>query len=251
MLIKGRKHLEQWDSGLPNKDTYLYFSKITSEDNRRLHMREHLEYQRFRLWHCSLPAYPPTCLSSNLCISTILAPTLTHSRAFVLVSPLPNHLSLPPPSSPPTLFLHLFSSQGSRCWVAVFTPPLLRFHRSLFLFPPFLSLSLCLSLCLSVRVSVAAGRRSEDAITAAQEGGWKKKHTRQTAPIPSGLSTPIGPTCFLFFFFFSPGKQRENCCSQKTSGSPLPLALPGDVPMDVFVEWSRRLNEKCPLKSTY
>lgn len=45
-----------------------------------------------------------------------------------------------------------------------------------------------------MRVSVAAGRRSEDAITAAQEGGWKKKHTRQTAPIPSGLLTPVGPT---------------------------------------------------------
>lgn len=150
MLIKGRKHLEQWDSGLPNKDTYLYFSKITSEDNRRLHMREHLEYQRFRLWHCSLPAYPPTCLSSNLCISTILAPTLTHSRAFVLVSPLPNHLSLPPPS-PPTLFLHLFSSQGSRCWVAVFTPPLLRFYVPSF----FSTLSLSVSLPLSVFLCVS------------------------------------------------------------------------------------------------
>lgn len=185
MLIKGRKHLEQWDSGLRNKDTYLYFSKITSDDNQPLHMREHLEYQRFRLWHCSLPAYPPTCLSSNLCISTILSPTLTHSQAFVLMSPLPNHLSLPPPSLPAPF---LFTRQ--QVLSSVYSP-LLRSCRSLSLFPP---LSLSLSLSLSVHVSVAAGRRSEDAITAAQEGGWKKKHTRQTAPIPSGLSTPIGPT---------------------------------------------------------
>lgn len=77
----------------PSEQRYLFIffqdSKITSEDNRLLHMREHLEYQRFRLWHCSLPAYPPTCLSSNLCISTILAPTLTHSQAFVLMSAAP------------------------------------------------------------------------------------------------------------------------------------------------------------------
>lgn len=149
MLIKGRKHLEQWDSGLPNKDTYLYFSKITSEDNRRLHMREHLEYQRFRLWHCSLPAYPPTCLSSNLCISTILAPTLTHSRAFVLVSPLPNHLSLPPPSPPLsscTFSLHRAAGVESPCLLPlcfVSTFPLSSAP------PPF-------SLCLSLSVSFCA-----------------------------------------------------------------------------------------------
>lgn len=61
---------------------------------------------------------------------------------------------------------------------------------SLFFFFPlsFLQVSLCLFL------SLAAARRREEAITAAHEGGWeKKKHTRKTAPIPSGLSAPIQP----------------------------------------------------------
>lgn len=145
MLIKGRKHLEQWDFGLRNKDTYLYFSKITSDDNQPLHMREHLEYQRFRLWHCSLPAYPPTCLYSNLCISTILSPTLTHSQAFVLMSPLPNHLSLPPPSLPAPFLFTRQQVLSRRVY-----SPLLRSYRSLFLFSPFsltLSQSFCACLC--------------------------------------------------------------------------------------------------------
>lgn len=43
MLIKARKHLEQWDSCLRNKDIYLYFSKITTKDNQALRMWEHLE----------------------------------------------------------------------------------------------------------------------------------------------------------------------------------------------------------------
>lgn len=45
MLIKARKHLET-----PDKDVYLYFSKIATEDKAAfLHRREHLEYQRFRV----------------------------------------------------------------------------------------------------------------------------------------------------------------------------------------------------------
>lgn len=125
MLMKARKHLEQRDYCFSETKISIYiFPRFTTKDNRTLRMREHLQYQRFRVSHCSLPAYPPTCVSSNLCISTILTPTLTHSQAFVLMSPLPNHLSV---TLPPHLNLlsciHLFSSPGSRCWVAVFTPP--------------------------------------------------------------------------------------------------------------------------------
>ncbi len=194
MLIKARKHLEQWDSCLRNKDIYLYFSKITTKDNQTVRMREHLEYQRFRVWYCSLPAYPPTCLSYNLCIFTILTPTLTHSQAFVLMSPLPNHLSLSPssPFSPAHTF-SLHRAAGVE-WLCLLPPAsFLPFPLTKALFP-FLSLSFygCLAL------SLAAGRRREDAITAAHEGGWKKKHTRQTASIPSGLSTPIPPTSGVF-----------------------------------------------------
>lgn len=49
MLIKARKHLEQGDCSLQNKDIYLYFSEIATEDKQPLRMREPLEYQRFRV----------------------------------------------------------------------------------------------------------------------------------------------------------------------------------------------------------
>lgn len=161
MLIKACKHLEQWDSCL---SIYIFPRlplKIT-----RLRMREHLAYQRFRVWYCSLPAYPPTCLSCNLCIFTILTPTLTHSQAFVLMSPLPNHLSLSPPSPfSPAHTLSLHRAAGVE-WLCLLPPP--PFYPSLSLrlsFPFSLSFYGCLAL------SLAAGRRREDAITAAHEGG--------------------------------------------------------------------------------
>lgn len=200
MLIKAHKHLEQWDYCLRNKDVYLYFSKITTKDNQ--HMREHLQYQRFRVWYCSLPAYPPTCLFSNLCISTILTPTLTHSQAFVLMSPLPKHLSLTPPPPLPTLLHEPFLFTGQQVLSGcVYSPPPRSYPSlSLRLSFPF-SLFLCFSMCLPL--SVAAGRRREDAITAAHEGGWKKKKKKKSTQgkqlqSPQGCQLQSPPTSGVF-----------------------------------------------------
>lgn len=91
------------------------------------------------------------------------------------MSPLPNHLSLSPP---PLLFCtHLFSSPGSRCWVVMFTPTTTTTIPSHSLS---LSFSWSLFRALSLSLSLAAGRRREKAITAAHEGGWKKKEKRST-----------------------------------------------------------------------
>lgn len=113
--------------------------------------------------------------------------------------------------------------------MVVFTPPasFLPFPLTKALFP-FLSLSLFFYVSLSL--SVAAGRRREDAITAAHEGGWKKekekkKHTRQTAPIPSGLSTPIPPNLWRFLTRQTQGKLLQS----EDIGVPVPSALPGDL----------------------
>lgn len=173
-------------------------------------MREHLEYQRFEVWHCSLPACPPTCLSSNLCISTNLTPTLTHSQAFVLVLPLPNHLSL---TSPPTSCMHLFPTPLHQAagveWL--FTPPPRSYH-SLSLFFPF-SLS-PLSFCVCVSLSMAAGRRREDAITAARGRVGEKKARGKHLQSPQGCQLHSPQPLALFN-----QANGGNCCGRKTSGS--------------------------------
>lgn len=146
----------------------------------------------FRLWYCSLPAYTPptttntTCLSSNLCFFTILTPTLTHSLLLYSCRlSLTTYLYPPPPSLLHTPFL--FTGQQV---LSGYVYSHHHHHHTL-------SLSLPVFLLVSLSLSLAAGRRREKAITAAHEGGWKKKrkkkHTRKTAQTPSGLSTPIPP----------------------------------------------------------
>ena len=188
-------------------------------------MREHLEYRRFRVWYCSLPAYPPTCLSSNLCIFTILTPTLTHSQAFVLMSPLPNHLSLPPLLSPSLLHTpFLFTGQQVLSGCVYSPPPLSYPSLSLRLSFPF---SLCL-FYVSLSLSLAAGKRREDAITAAHEGGWKKKKKKahkanSSNPLRVVNSNP--PNLWRFLTRQTEGKLLQ---SEDIRVS-VPLALPGDL----------------------
>ena len=228
-------------------------------------MREHLEYRRFRVWYCSLPAYPPTCLSSNLCIFTILTPTLTHSQAFVLMSPLPNHLSLPPPLLLSPSLLHtpfLFTGQQVLSGCVYSPPPLSYPSLSLRLSFPF-SLCLfyvCVCLSLSLSLSLAAGKRREDAITAAHEGGWKKKKKKKSAQ-GKQLQSPQGcqlqsPQPLAFFNQANRGKtvavgRHQGLRSISPTWWSQPQRAELTLPQGVFVERSGSLHEKYPLKSTY
>ena len=219
-------------------------------------MREHLEYRRFRVWYCSLPAYPPTCLSSNLCIFTILTPTLTHSQAFVLMSPLPNHLSLPPLLSPSLLHTpFLFTGQQVLSGCVYSPPPLSYPSLSLRLSFPF---SLCL-FYVSLSLSLAAGKRREDAITAAHEGGWKKKKKKSAQG--KQLQSPQGcqlqsPQPLAFFNQANRGKtvavgRHQGLRSISPTWWSQPQRAELTLPQGVFVERSSSLHEKYPLKSTY
>lgn len=153
------------------------------------------------MWYCT--CISPTCPCSNVSVFCFF---FHYSRSHInTFGGFCSHIC---PLLPRLWCAHLFSSPASRCWVVMFIslPPLPSFFLSFFLY-----VSVCA--CLSI----AAGSIREEAITAAHKGtGWrnKKKCTRQTAPIPSELSTLI----------FSPSSTSGVFLNRQTvSGKLLPL----------------------------
>lgn len=83
--------------------------------------------------------------------------------------------------------------------------------------------------------------------------GKKKRHTRQTAPIPSGLSTPIPPpktpTSGVFKTRQTEGKllPSEDFGVSPSPPPPIPLVLPGHPSHSERSLHSQRVSKRCGL----
>lgn len=249
MLIKARKHLEQWDSCLWNKDVYLYFSKITTKDKDFAHEGT-LGNWRFRVWYCSCTCISPTCLSSNLCFFTILTPTLTHSQAFVLMSPLPNHLSLSPPS--PFSPAHTFSLHRAAGveWLCLFPPPPSYPFLSLRLSFPF---SLCLSMCVSLSLSGSWWEEGGGYNSCTRGRVEKKKRSTQRKQLQSPPGCQLqSPQPLAFFNQANRGKtvaveRHQGPHSISPTWWSQPQQVEFTLPEGLSTERSSSLHEKYPL----
>lgn len=162
---------------------------------------------------------------------------------------LTTYLCLPPLRS----LLHtpfLFTGQQvlSGCVYSPCLPPTLPSHWG--------SLSLSLSFYVCLSHSLAAGRRREEAITAAQEGGWKKKSTqRKQLQSPTGCQLQ-SPQPLAFFNQANTGKtvaveRHQGPHSISPTWWSQPQRAEFTVPEGLSTERSSSLHEKYPLKSTY